>query len=151
MSTVNTPKIPKLVSHAQYVVWRCAVEDAILAAGAHASLREQIYEPYKPVSTEKLPVTAADLQVYVAELAYYRSWKDKDEKARGILFQNISNGLRMKLQGCTSAKEAWEKLANLHQVDDEDYGYLSPSSPSSSSSLSSTVPAFGLAGTADDR
>ncbi|KAJ9114800.1 hypothetical protein QFC24_007094 [Naganishia onofrii] len=58
--------------------------------------------------------------VDLAELAYYRSWKDKDGKARGVLFQNISNGLRMKLQGCTSAKEAWEKLAKLYQVDDED-------------------------------
>ena len=70
---------------------------------------------------EKLVVSATDLQVYVAELAYYRSRKDKDEKARGILFQNVSNGLRMKLQGCTSAKDAWEKLARLHQVDDEEY------------------------------
>jgi hypothetical protein len=38
-----------------------------------------------------------------------------------MLFQNVSNGLRMKLQGCTSAKDAWEKLARLHQVDDEEY------------------------------
>ena len=84
-------------------------------------MREAVNEPIKPIATEKLRVTAADLQVYVAELAYYRSWKDKDEKARGILFQNVSNGLRMKLQDCTSAKGAWEKLAKLHQVDDEDY------------------------------
>ncbi|KAJ9093744.1 hypothetical protein QFC21_006341 [Naganishia friedmannii] len=121
MSNVNTPKIPKLVSHAQYVVWCCAVEDAILAAGVHASLREKISEPIRPVTTETLPVTAAHLQVYVAELAYYRSWKDKDEKARGVLFEDVSNGLRMKLQGCTTAREAWEKLAQPHQLDYEDY------------------------------
>jgi hypothetical protein len=27
----------------------------------------------------------------------------------------------MKLQGCISAKDAWEKLARLHQMDDEGY------------------------------
>ena len=117
----TAPKIPKLVSHAQFVTWCVAVEDAIFAAGAHAALREAVNEPIKPIATENLQVTAADLQVNVAELAYYRSWKDKDEKARGILLQNVSNGLRMKLQDCTSAKGAWEKLAKLHQVDDEDY------------------------------
>ncbi|KAI5453545.1 hypothetical protein NCC49_005371, partial [Naganishia albida] len=121
MSTTNAPKIPKLVSHAQFVACCFAVDNAILAAGAHASLREVVAEPVRPVGTEKLVVTATDLQVYVAELAYYRSWKDKEEKARRILFQNVSNGLRMKLQGRVSAKEAWEQLGKLHQVDDEDY------------------------------
>jgi hypothetical protein len=82
MSTTTTPKIPKLVSHAQYVTWCCAVEDANLAAGAHASLREVVTEPVRPIGTEKLVITSSDLQVYVAELAYYRSWKDKDAKAR---------------------------------------------------------------------
>ncbi|KAJ9107111.1 hypothetical protein QFC20_003836 [Naganishia adeliensis] len=118
MSSTTAPKIPKLVSHAQFVTWCCAVEDAILAAGAHAPLKEVVVEPGRPIGTEKLVVTATDLQVYVAELAYYRSWKDKDEIARGNPFQNVSNGLRMKLQGCLSAKEAWEKLAKLHQADD---------------------------------
>ncbi|KAJ9111767.1 hypothetical protein QFC22_006426 [Naganishia vaughanmartiniae] len=90
-------------------------------SGSTRILREVIVEPMRPVATEKLVVTATDLQVYVAALAYYRSWKDKDEKARDNLFQNVLNGLRMKLQGCTSAKEAWEKLARLHQFDDEAY------------------------------
>ncbi|GHJ83601.1 hypothetical protein NliqN6_0003 [Naganishia liquefaciens] len=121
MNTNIAPKIPKLVSHSQFVTWCVAEEDAILAAGAHTSLRETGAEPTKPVGTEKLVVTAADLQVYFPELAYYRSWKDKDEKARGMIFQNVPNGLRMNLQSCASAKEAWEKLAKLHQVDNDDY------------------------------
>jgi hypothetical protein len=59
-----------LVSHAQYVTWCVAVENAILAAGAHASLEGVVTEPVRPISTEKLVVSATDLQVYVAELAY---------------------------------------------------------------------------------
>lgn len=121
MNTTPLPKIPKLVSHSQYVTWCVAVENAILAAGAHAALKDVVVEPTKPIYTEKLVVTATDLQVYVADMAYYRSWRDKDEKARGIIFQNVSNGLRMKLQSCHTAKEAWEKLVKLHRVDDDDY------------------------------
>ena len=66
MSSTTAPKIPKLVSHSQFVTWCCAVEDAILAAGAHASLREVVVEPVRPIGTDKLVVTSTDLQVYVA-------------------------------------------------------------------------------------
>lgn len=106
MDTTPTPKIPKLVSHSQYITRCVAAENAILAAGAHAAIREVVNKPTKPISAGKLVVTAADLQVSVADVAYYRSWRANDEKVRGIIFQNVSNVRRTKLQSCLTAKDA---------------------------------------------
>jgi hypothetical protein len=97
MNTVTTPKISKLVSHAQYITWYVGVENAILAAGAYTSLEAVVTEPVRPINTGRLVVSATYLWVHVADVAYYRSWKDKNEQDRGSLFQNVFNGLRMKL------------------------------------------------------
>jgi hypothetical protein len=55
-------------------------------------------------------------------LEKYREWKtrqDKNQKVMGLMRLNVSSGLRMKLKGCDSSKQIWDKLAQLHQIDDE--------------------------------
>jgi hypothetical protein len=46
-------------------------------------------------------------------LEQLRDWKDfkeEDSKARGLIQLNLSEGLRMEVDGCLSAKAVWKKL-----------------------------------------
>ncbi|KAJ9120566.1 hypothetical protein QFC24_005251 [Naganishia onofrii] len=116
--------ITKLSCQDGYIPWTRSVEDAILTAGAMAALdRLAPVAPVRPVSVKDAPVTPSELQLYQEEFRYYNSWMEKDEKARGIIQKSISAGLRMKLKNskCLTAKAQWDRLAKLHQVDNDDY------------------------------
>lgn len=116
--------IVKLTNQDGYIPWTHAVEDAILTAGAMAALEQTAPEkPVKPVPLKDEKPSPAELSVYQEEFRYYNAWMEKDEKARGVIQRSISAGLRMKLKNsnCTTAKQQWDRLAKLHQVDDDDY------------------------------
>ncbi|KAJ9097182.1 hypothetical protein QFC21_004851 [Naganishia friedmannii] len=122
---IMSSTITKLTGQDGYIPWTRSVEDAILSAGAMAAIeRPAPVRPFKPVSVkDSSPVTPIELQVYQEEFRYYNSWMEKDEKARGIIQKSISAGLRMKLKNskCLTARAQWDRLAKLHQVDNDDY------------------------------
>ncbi|GHJ89391.1 hypothetical protein NliqN6_5793 [Naganishia liquefaciens] len=80
-------------------------------------------QPIKPVPLKDERVSPVELSVYQEEFRYYNLWMEKDENARGVIQRSISAGLRMKLKNsnCTTAKAQRDRLAQLHQVDNDDY------------------------------
>src|ERR1700710_2187598 len=107
-------KLPKLLGIENDFAWRTAAEDALLAIGASHVLEED---------APTLVVIEGDTRgaVYLEEVRQLRAWLEKDQKARGIIQLSLSNGIRMSVGDCTTAKELWKNLEALHELDSIEY------------------------------
>ena len=109
-------KLPKLLGIENYFEWRTAAEDALLAIGASHVLHEDV--PEAPVMMGREEGRGS---MYVEEVRQVRAWLEKDQKARGIIQLSLSNGIRMSVDDCTTAKELWKNLEDLHELDSMEF------------------------------
>jgi hypothetical protein len=46
---------------------------------------------------------------------------DKDQRVMGVLRMTLSHGIKMEIEHCTCAKDIWDKLVQIHQLNAKEY------------------------------
>jgi hypothetical protein len=128
-TSISKYGIPTLTGIDNYYEWKSATQDAILAMGALEVITLDKKEKPKALAsegvrstrTEVATPTSAEVSLYLQLVREYQSWMDKDQRVMGVLRMTLSHGIKMEIEQCTCAKDIWDKLVQIHQLNAKEY------------------------------
>ena len=131
-SLVST--VPKLTGTENYVAWRRAFNNLVLASDITGILSGRESEPFRKAPTFAIPrqfpideerqglaypgpeysITGAELTP--DQLKEWVVWHKKEEKARAAIMMTVCDPISLELESKWSAKDMWDELASQHTV-----------------------------------
>jgi hypothetical protein len=116
-------KIPLLTGIENFFEWQMAARNALCTSGVEDIITRDApidaKEEEEEVDESGSTVATKGDQFDVSKPL--QAWIDKDMKARGILHGSLSNELRMDTSKCTTAKQLWNEIQLIHELDNEEY------------------------------
>jgi len=120
--------VPKLRGNANYIEWREAIEEQLLAHDLLDIVEGTEEEPFGQRGVRQrragsvMPtggtgdVGDAPKALSTAEVKHWKDWSKRESKAQAWLRMTCTEGPKRSIMGLLSAHEMWSHLENTHMV-----------------------------------